>query len=146
MEPTAYTYAKRYDNVEAIYKKLSEQQDTADVAELLKELHRIINEAIRTNTTGEDQAEGLTFDPSQIDLERLRDEFAKKVRRKATAIQDIRDIVQQKLAQMRARNPIRMDYRMRLPTRRLDDGLDRAAIWRSQQSEHPSLLGISTSA
>ena len=43
-------------------------------------------------------------------LERLRDEFAKKVRRKATALQDIRDIVEQKLAEMLARNPTRMDY------------------------------------
>ena len=69
-----------------------------------------MNEAIRTQTLGEDQAEGLTFDLSQIDLERLRDEFAKKVRRKATALQDIRDIVEQKLAEMLARNPARMDY------------------------------------
>ena len=47
----------------------------------------------------------MTFDLSQIDLERLRDEFAKKVRRKATALQDIRDIVERKLAEMLARNP-----------------------------------------
>jgi len=69
-----------------------------------------VNEAIRTQTLGEDHAEGLTFDLSQIDLEGLRDEFAKKVRRKATALQDIRDIVEQKLAEMLARNPTRMDY------------------------------------
>ena len=75
------------------------------MTELLKELHRIVNEAIRTQAPGEDQAEGLTFDLSQIDLEKLRDEFAKKVQRKATALQDIRDIVEQKLAEMLARNP-----------------------------------------
>jgi len=110
MEPTAYAYAERHDNIEAIYKKLTERRDTADVTELLKELHRIVNEAIRTWAPGEDQAEGLTFDLSRIDLEKLRDEFAKKVRRKATAIQDIRDIVEKKLAAMLARNPTRMDY------------------------------------
>ena len=48
VEPSAWAYAERHDNIEAIYKKLSERLDTADVAELLKELHRIINEAIRT--------------------------------------------------------------------------------------------------
>jgi type I restriction enzyme R subunit len=110
MEPTAFAYAERHDNIEAIYKKLTERRDTADVTELLKELHRIVNDAIRTQTVGDDQAEGLTFDLSQIDLERLRDEFAKRVRRKATALQDIRDIVEQKLAEMLARNPARMDY------------------------------------
>jgi hypothetical protein len=37
-------------------------------------------------------------------------------------------------------------HRMRLPTRRLNDGFDRAAICRSQQSKHPGLLGIGASA
>jgi type I restriction enzyme, R subunit len=110
MEPAAFAYAERHDNIEAIYKKLTERRDTADVTELLKELHRIVNEAIRTQAPGEDQAEGLTFDLSKIDLDRLREEFAKKVQRKATAIQDIRDIVERKLAEMLARNPTRMDY------------------------------------
>ena len=113
MEPSAFAYAERHDNIEAIYKKLSERRDTADVTELLKELHRIVNEAIRTQAPGDDQAEGLTFDLSQIDMERLRDEFAKKVRYKATALQDIREIVEQKLAQLLARNPTRMDYQQK---------------------------------
>jgi type I restriction enzyme, R subunit len=89
---------------------LTKRRDTADVTELLKELHRIVNAAILTQEAGGDQVEGQTFDLSQIDLERLRDEFAKKVRRKAIAVQDIRDIVEQKLAEMLARNPARMDY------------------------------------
>jgi type I restriction enzyme R subunit len=113
MEPTAFAYAERDDNIEAIYKKLTERRDTADVTELLKELHRIVNAAIRTADVGGDQAEGLTFDLSQIDLERLREEFAKKVTHKATAIQDIRDIVEKKLADMLARNPMRMDYQIK---------------------------------
>ena len=113
MEPSAFAYAERHDNIEAIYKKLTERRDTADVTELLKELHRIVNEAIRTQAPGDDQAEGLTLDLSKIDMEKLRDEFAKKVRHKATTLQDIRDIVEQKLADMLARNPSRMDYQER---------------------------------
>ncbi|WP_245969411.1 type I restriction enzyme endonuclease domain-containing protein [Thiocapsa rosea] len=109
MEPMAFTYAERHDNIEAIYKKLTERRDTADVTELLKELHRIVNQAIRAEAPGDDQTEGLTYDLSRIDLERLRDEFAKKVRHKATALQDIREIVEQKLAEMLRHNPKRMD-------------------------------------
>ena len=112
-EPSAYAYAERHDNIEAIYKKLAERRDTADVTELLKELHRIVNEVIRTQAPGDDQAEGLTFDLSQIDMEKLREEFAKKVTHKATALQDIREIVEQKLSEMLARNPSRMDYQER---------------------------------
>ena len=109
-EPSAYAFAERHDNIEAIYKKLTERRDTADVTSLLKELHRIVNEAIRTQERGDDQAEGLTFDLSQIDMEKLRDEFAKNVRHKATTLRDIREVVEQKLADMLARNPLRMDY------------------------------------
>jgi type I restriction enzyme R subunit len=110
MEPSAFTYAERHDNIEAIYKKLEERRDTSDVTDLLKELHRIVNEAIRAAEPGGVQAEARFYDLSQIDLERLRDEFAKKVRRKASALQDIRQVVEDKLAQMVAQNPLRMDY------------------------------------
>ena len=113
MEPSVFPYAERHDNIEAIYKKLTERRDTADVTELLKELHRIVNEAIRTQEPGDDQADGQTLDLSQIDMEKLRDEFAKRVRHKATTLQDIRDIVEQKLAEMLASNPSRMDYQQK---------------------------------
>jgi len=110
MEPSALAYAERHDNVEAIYKKLQDRRDTADVTELLKALHRIVNEAIRAAAPGGDHAEGLKVDLSHIDFEKLRDEFASKVRRKHAALQDIRDVVEKKLAQMLARNPMRMDF------------------------------------
>ena len=110
MEPSALAYAERHDNIEAIYKKLQERRDTADVTEVLKELHRIVNEAIRAAAPGDDRAEGLTVDLSQIDFEKLRNEFASKVRRKRAALQDIRVVVEQKLGQILARNPMRMDY------------------------------------
>jgi len=109
MEPSVFTYAERHDNIEAIYKKLEERRDTADVTLVLKELHRIVNEAIRAAGPGEDHAEGLTVDLSQIDFERLRKEFA-KVPRKNAALQDIRDVVEKKLARMLQTNP-------NLPTR-----------------------------
>jgi len=109
-EPSALVYAERHDNIEAIYKKLNERRDTADVTELLKELHKIVNEAIRTDQPGDDQTEARLYDLSQIDLEKLRDEFARRVKRKATVLQDIREIVEEKLQAMLARNPRRMDY------------------------------------
>jgi type I restriction enzyme R subunit len=110
MEPSAFTYAERHDNIEAIYKKLQEKRDTADVTSVLKELHRIVNEAIRAAPHGPDHTPGLTVDLSRIDFEKLRDEFATKVKRKHAALQDIRDVVEKKLAQMLAWNPLRMDY------------------------------------
>jgi type I restriction enzyme R subunit len=109
-EPSARQYAERHDNIEAIYKKLQEQRDTADVTDVLKALHRIVNEAIRAQEPGKDHAEGLKVDISAINFEKLREEFARKVRRKHAALQDIRDVVEKKLAAMLKRNPTRMDY------------------------------------
>jgi type I restriction enzyme R subunit len=110
MEPAAFTFAERHDNIEAIYKKLSERRDTADVTEVLREIHKIVNEAIRAQQPGEDQAEGLTVDLSQVNFEKLRDEFAKRITRKRSALQDICSVVEAKLASMLSRNPHRMDY------------------------------------
>src|SRR5258708_6647842 len=76
----------------------------------MKELHRIVNEAIRAAMLEDDEAKSSFYDLSHIDLERLRDEFAKKVKRKASALQDVRLIVENKLAQMLAQNPLRMEY------------------------------------
>ena len=50
------------------------------------------------------------MDLSRLDFGKLRDEFAKKVKRKHAALQDIRDVVEKKLQQMLANNPMRMDY------------------------------------
>jgi type I restriction enzyme R subunit len=108
MEPAAFAYAVRHDNIEAIYKKLEERRDTADVTDLLKELHRIVNDAIHAQEPGDDQMDAKLFDMSTIDLEKLRDEFVRKVRRKASALADIRKVVEKKLEQMLARNPQRM--------------------------------------
>lgn len=110
VEPSALMYAERHDNIEAIYRKLTERRDTADVSALLKVLHRIVNQAIATQSPGEDQAKGLTVDLSLINMEKLREEFSKKVKRKATVIEDIREIMEKKLAQMLANNPLRMNY------------------------------------
>ncbi len=109
-EPAAVAYAEGHDNLEAIYKKLVERRDASDATALLKELHRIVNEAIRAAASGDDQRESKLFDLSQIDLVKLRDEFAKRCKRKATALQDIRKVVEDKLAAMLAANPLRMDY------------------------------------
>ncbi len=110
LEPSVRPYYIRHDNIEAIYKKLDERRDTADVTDVLKELHNIVNEAIRSQSPGKDQAEGLKVDLSQIDFEKLQEEFAKKVKRKRKALQDIRDMVEEKLARMLAANPMRMDF------------------------------------
>jgi len=80
------------------------------MTDVLKELHRIVNEAIRAQDSGTDQAEGLRVDLSTIDFEKLRDEFATRVHRKHAILKDVRDILEDKLAAMVQSNPLRMDF------------------------------------
>jgi type I restriction enzyme, R subunit len=110
MEPSVFAVAERHDNIETIFKKLQEKRDVADVADVLKELHRIVNEAIRAQVPNEEIAEDVRIDLSQIDFNKLQEEFATKVKRKHAALKDIRDLVEAKLAQMLSTNPMRMDY------------------------------------
>jgi hypothetical protein len=71
IEPRAFTFAERHDNIEAIYKKLQEKRNTASVTELLKELHRIVNETIRAHAPGDDHAEGLNVDLNQTNVQKI---------------------------------------------------------------------------
>lgn len=85
------------------------RQWAPDVTDVLKALHKVVNEAIQAQEPGDDHAEGLTVDLSRIDFAKLRDEFSKVPRKHAT-LKDIRDVVEAKLAMMLQNNPLRMDY------------------------------------
>jgi type I restriction enzyme R subunit len=109
-EPASRIYHERHDNIETIYKKLQENRDFSDVTELLKSLHRIVNEAIRTSQVGDDHAEGIKIDLSEIDFEKLKEEFTKKVHRKHIVLEMFRAEVERRLGIMLKDNPLRMDY------------------------------------
>lgn len=104
--------AERHDNIEAIYKKLK-GRDTSDITELLKEPACQRRDPSPSAGQGQrpSQPEAGVADLSKIDLEKLRVEFEKRVKRKATAIEDIRQLVEDQLARMLAHNPLRMDYK-----------------------------------
>ena len=111
MEPSAFAYAERHDNIEAIYKKLTE---TARHRRRDRAAQGTAPDRQRGHPragAGRGPGRGLTFDLSQIDLEKLRDEFAKKVRRKARGpAGHPRRSSSRSSPQMLARNPMRMDY------------------------------------
>jgi len=110
VEPSvAAKFGERHDNIQTVFRKLSEDRDDADVTELLKALQRIVNEAVATMPSVP-APQSTTLDLSRIDFDALRREFARKVPRKATALQEVRTLVEKKLRQMLAANPLRMDF------------------------------------
>lgn len=109
-EPAIIPYVVRIDSIDAIYKRLTMRRDTSDITDVLRALQRIVNEAIRAHSAGEDQAEGITVDLSKLDFGKLREEFATKAHRKHVALEEMRSIVEACLQRMLANNPLRMDY------------------------------------
>ncbi|MCK4514592.1 MAG: DUF3387 domain-containing protein, partial [Spirochaetaceae bacterium] len=96
--------------INIIYKSLQADRDRADISDIIRMLHGVIDEAIVP--TDEETVERPTYDISKIDFERLRAEFAKSPAQH-TAVQSLRDFLENRLAKMLARNPSRIDFQKR---------------------------------
>ena len=64
-------HRKEYDAVNIVYKSLQQDRDQADITDIIRRLHQVVDEAIETKTVnGMDDRQ--PFDISKIDFERLR--------------------------------------------------------------------------
>jgi type I restriction enzyme, R subunit len=97
-----------YDAINVIYKSLQEDVDKADISEIIRALHRVIDESIETTDVSGDDEERI-YDISKIDFDRLRKEFEKSPA-KNTAVHNLKDMIEQRLQKMLAQNPTRTDY------------------------------------
>ena len=97
------------DAIEAIYKELQKKRQHADITDLSVAINKIVNDHLemQESTVGED---GPTrFDISGINFELLRREFAKS-REKNLVLKDIQELLQERIAQMLAKNPSRINF------------------------------------
>ena len=109
--PGVNTYRDLRDAINILYKSLQADKEKADISDIIKELHAIVDDSIDTGTKIREPKhnEDRIYDISQIDFERLRQEFAKS-ERKNTTVQTLKAAVQQKLARLMLQNPLRTDY------------------------------------
>ncbi len=99
--------------IEIIYKKILEVKLADDITAIIKELHLIVDEAIRAEKSYEHPAEEeKIFDISNIDFDRLKVEFAKN-ERKNTILHNMQEQIDKRLEKMLRQNPTRMDYYQR---------------------------------
>lgn len=116
------------DAIIAIYKELQMKRKHADNTDLMVEINQIISEnlTLEPSSGAEDSKQ---FDISKIDFDLLRREFAKAAH-KRLIIKDLADLVEERIKQMLARNPGRMDYydRYQAIIKEYNDEKDRAAI------------------
>ena len=97
------------DAIEAIYKELQKKRKHADITDLSVAINYIVNEHLEVEAGQLMAAEPRRFDISGINFEMLRREFAKS-REKNLVIKDIQELLQERIAQMLAQNPSRINF------------------------------------
>ena len=98
--------------INIIYKSLQEDRQAADISSIIRELQAVIAPAISVRPT-DAAGESRLYDISQIDFDRLRQEFTKSPRNKKTDVQNLKEAVEKRLAVMLAQNPLRTNFQQR---------------------------------
>ena len=101
-------HRRAYDAINIVYKSLQDDRDQADISQVIKDLHGIVGESINVTDMGNGE-DGRLYDISAIDFERLRQEFPKSPQ-KNTQVQNLKAVIEKRLALMLAQNPLRTDF------------------------------------
>jgi len=102
-------YRQQYDAINIIYKGLQEDRDKADIADIIRDLHEVVDKAIQTRSTVPVSDDSTTYDISKIDFDRLRKEF-ERIPSKNTTVQNLKHAIEQRLHRMIQQNPLRTDF------------------------------------
>ncbi len=99
------------DALEAIYKELQKKRKHADITNLNVAINAIVDEHLELDADSivAESASNRRFDISKIDFDLLRREFAKK-REKNLIMKDIQELLQERIVQMMAANPSRINF------------------------------------
>jgi type I restriction enzyme R subunit len=103
---------KDYDAINTIYKKLQDDKAQADISKIIKEMHAIIDDSIVPYEVPTTKDKDKIYDISAIDFEKLKEEFQKSPK-KNTTVQCLKDYIDNKLAKMLDKNPLRIDFNKR---------------------------------
>ena len=98
------------DAMEAIYKELQKKRRHADITDLSVAINDIVNEHLQIEGTMVAESDtSRRFDISGINFDLLRREFAKS-KEKNLILKDIQELLQERIAQMLAQNPARINF------------------------------------
>ncbi len=99
-------YRADRDAINIIYKSLQDDTEQADISAIIRDLHKVIEEAI---TTTEMKESSEVYDMSKIDFDRLRQEFS-RTSAKNTTVQNLKHVIEQRLQRLIAQNPLRTNF------------------------------------
>ncbi|POQ98323.1 DEAD/DEAH box helicase [Alkalispirochaeta sphaeroplastigenens] len=98
-----------YDAINIVYKSLQQDREKADITDIIRELHQVVDEAIETQMEPGVAAEAAPYDISKIDFDRLRREFERSSG-KRTTVQNLKTIIELRLQRLLLQNPLRTDF------------------------------------
>ena len=118
---------KAKDAISAIYEVMHKRVVHADNSMLMKCINDIVSDSIEVRA--DDQVKEKKFDISKIDFDRLRAEFMKR-KHQNLLLQDLQQLIEDRLAEMLGKNPSRIDYyeRYQAIIQNYNAEQDRAAI------------------
>ncbi|MCA1795307.1 MAG: DUF3387 domain-containing protein [Desulfobacteraceae bacterium] len=104
-------YRSDYDAINIVYKSLQQDRAQADITGIIRQLHQVVDEAIEIREAGVDEHRA-PYDISNIDFDRLRQEFVRSPA-KRTTVQNLKTVIEKHLQRMLQQNPSRMDFQRR---------------------------------
>jgi type I restriction enzyme R subunit len=102
-------YRDDFDAINIVYKSLQQDRELADITDIIRQLHSIVDEAIETQTGPAVAEEQAPYDISKIDFDRLRREFERSPA-KRTTVQNLKTAIEQRLQRLLQQNPLRTDF------------------------------------
>jgi len=98
-----------FDAMNIAYKSLQQDREQADITDIIRQLHQVVDEAIETRTGLAVAEELAPYDISKIDFDRLRREFERSPA-KRTTVQNLKTAIEQRLQRLLQQNPLRTDF------------------------------------
>jgi type I restriction enzyme R subunit len=101
-------HRKDYEAINVVYNSLQQDREEADIADIILQLHQIVDGAIETRPDQSDEGHVL-YDIGKVDFERLRREFEHSPA-KRTALQNLKKVIEQRLQRLLQQNPLRANF------------------------------------
>jgi len=101
------SYRKDYDAINVVYASLQKDRELADITEIIRELHTVVDEVIEPRPGGVESSG--PYDISRIDFDRLRKEFERSPA-KRTTVQNLRQAIEDRVQRLIIQNPLRTDF------------------------------------
>lgn len=102
-------FALRKNAINAIYRAIEDNIESADVSNIMKKIQNIVDDSIVNKISEPLESYGNTIDLSSLDFDALEKYFL-NTKNKNTTVKSLKDKIEKQLKQMLDRNPLTIDY------------------------------------